>query len=141
MSGFLTASVGKAQTTQNYVQPTQNYANLPKPTHDDTSPDSNRVVSKGVDLDKLAKAVARHETNGCTKGSAKYNNCFGIMEWPNGKRRFKRYATKEESYDHFKKIWAKSYGGMPTLAKAKKYSGNDKSTAWLNNVTKFYNAM
>lgn len=141
MSGFLNAIVGKAETTQNYVQSTQNYANLPKSPSIPLNPPVTQEVDSGVDLDKLAKAVARHETASCTLGSAKYNNCFGVMEWINGKRRFKRYASKEESYAHFKKIWAKSYGGMPTLAKAKKYSGNDKSVAWLNNVTKFYNAM
>src|SRR3990172_8536963 len=44
------------------------------------------VKEKGLDLDKLAKAVARHETNDCNAkaGAAKVRNCFGIREWKNG---------------------------------------------------------
>lgn len=100
----------------------------------------SRVSGGGgqVDLDRLAKAVAKHETANCTKGSAKVNNCFGIMAWSKGKRHFKLYPTKEASYEDFKRLWAKSYGGFPTLAKAKKYSGNDRAHIWLRNVTKFY---
>lgn len=95
--------------------------------------------NQSIDLDKLARAVAQHETAGCTKGSAKVRNCFGIMSWTGGKRHFKVYATKEASYEDFKRIWAKSYKVFPNLALAKKYSGNDRAKIWLNNVTKFYN--
>src|SRR5437763_1099905 len=35
---------------------------------------------KSYDINKLAKAVAKHETGDCTarRGSARVNNCFGI---------------------------------------------------------------
>lgn len=97
---------------------------------------------EGYDLDKLAKAVARHETCSCTCGnSASRNNCFGIMAWKNGKRYFKAFETKEDSYADFKRIWSTYYKRFPDLALAKRYSGNDKPNAWLSNVTTFYNQL
>jgi len=82
------------------------------------------VVEEEVfDLDKLAWAVAMHETKDCTLGnSATRNNCFGIMTWVNWPREYKTYETKEASYADFKRIWSSYYGGMPNYAKAKKYS-------------------
>lgn len=95
----------------------------------------------GVDLDKLAKAVAMHETANCTKGSARFNNCFGIKY----AGKFARYATKEASYADFKRIWSKPTGyyrgQFPTLALAKKYSGNDRASIWLKNVSHFYSSL
>jgi hypothetical protein len=62
------------------------------------------------DIDKFAHAVARHETGDCKKGnSAQRNNCFGIMTWKNGKRSFRTFKTKEESYVEFKRIWSTHY--------------------------------
>ena len=92
-------------------------------------------------LDKLALAVACHETKCGTKGSAvSHNNAFWIMTWDkNGKRSFKRYEKIEDSYTDFKRIWSSYYGGFPTLKQAKRYSGNDRSEIWLNNVKHFYN--
>jgi hypothetical protein len=93
----------------------------------------------GYDLDKLAKAVAKHETNDCKAkvGAAVYNNCFGIKY--NGK--FARYKTKQASYDDFKRIWSTYYKKFPNHALAKKYSGNDRPQTWLSNVTLFYNTL
>lgn len=101
------------------------------------------VVAKRLDLDKLAKAVARHETASCTKGAGKtHNNCFGIMQWnKKGQRSFKRYAAREDSFKDFKRIWAAYYGRFPDLKLAKKFSGNDRPQQWLSNVTTFYNAL
>ena len=84
-----------------------------------------------------------HETKDCgvNVGSALVNNCFGILEWPNGQRRFKRYATKEDSYKDFKRIWSTYYGKFPDHALAKKYSGNDRPQQWLSNVTHFYETL
>lgn len=92
------------------------------------------------DLDKLASAVARAETSGCTKWSAlSHNNCFGIMTWDkNGKRSFKRYASHEESFADFKRIWSSYYGWFPTLAMAKKWTGADRAERWLWHVKQFY---
>jgi hypothetical protein len=93
-----------------------------------------------LDLDKLAYAVAMHETKNCglNYGSSAVNNCFGIMTWPNGKRRFKHYSNPSESYADFKRIWTAYYKGFPTIAKAKKWSGNDRASAWLRNVNHYY---
>lgn len=48
------------------------------------------------------------------------------------------YEKPEDSYEAFKKIWSTWYGEMPTLATAKRYSGNDRAHIWLANVTQFY---
>ena len=104
--------------------------------------ESAPVEPVSFDLDKLAKAVARHETCSCTCGnSAAVNNAFGIREWINGKPRFKHYASCEESYKDFKRIWSKYYGRFPDAKLASRYSGNDRPYQWLANVTKFYNEL
>jgi|GEM_PF-6461748 len=94
-------------------------------------------TSGGVDLDKLSKAVAMTETHDCHDkvGSALLNNCFGIKK--NGK--FMQFETPEASHEYFKQLWVKGYGGFPTMAMAKKYSGNDHPTTWLNSVKYYYN--
>lgn len=105
------------------------------------------VVSSGVNLDALAKAVARHETASCTRGTgAYYNNCFGIKKGNTApcsrvsESNFCIYNHKDESFEAFKIIWTQVYGGrMPTLADAVRYSGNDRAQTWLNNVHQFYN--
>lgn len=101
------------------------------------------TISWDVDLDKLAYAVARHETGNCTakKWSSLVNNCFGIRECSGGKcHGFKKYATKEESYKAFKDLWMRWYGWeFPTIQHAIKYSWNDRAHIWLSNVTQFYN--
>jgi hypothetical protein len=97
-------------------------------------------------LDKLALAVAKHETASCTKGYGReYNNCFGIKNGRTapcpkiGRNNMCIYSSKEDSFTAFKKIWTVVYGGgMPTLADARKYSGNDRAHIWLRNVQKFY---
>ena len=61
------------------------------------------------------------------------------MTWPNGKRTGKWYATKEESYADFKRIWSTHYKIFPTYRLAVKWTGNDHPQTWLNNVTKYYN--
>lgn len=98
-----------------------------------------------LDLDKLADAVAMHETGYCkSPGSPKANarnNCWGIMHWPNGKRTLKRYATIQEGKEDFKRIWGTYYKQMPNLRLARTYSGNDKAAAWLKNVTHFYETL
>jgi len=94
-------------------------------------------------IDKLALAVATHETGNCTlAGSSDVNNCFGIMSFrKDGSRFFKRYDAPEDSYKDFVRIWTKWYGEMPNRAMAVKWSGNDRAGAWLNNVTHFYNTL
>jgi len=60
------------------------------------------------------------------------------MTWERGYREFKTYKTKNESYEDFKRIWTSYYWWLPNLAKAKKYSWNDRSNAWLKNVLNYY---
>lgn len=124
---------------QGKVVPLYTCGVLPEPTPPKAATPS---AATSYDLDKLAKAVARHETGGCTLGSGRtHNNAFGIMQWKNGKRSFKRYETCEQSYEDFKRIWTAYYGRFPDLALAKKYSGNDRPNQWLSNVTAFYNEL
>lgn len=104
----------------------------PKNTETDTQ-------SLGLDLDKLSIAVAMTETHNChdTVGSALYNNCHGFKR--NG--RFIHFETTAASHAYFKQLWAKSYKIFPTYRLAQKYSGNDRPTGWLRNVTYYYNTL
>ena len=99
-----------------------------------------KATNDTFNLDKLSRAVACHETKCGTRWSAlTHNNAFGIMTWDkNWKRSFKRYATLNDSYIDFKRIWSSYYGGFPTLKQAKRYSGNDRAETWLYNVKFFY---
>lgn len=92
--------------------------------------------SRAFDLDRLAIAVAQHETADCTKGvGVTHCNCHGIRQ--NGA--FVRFDSRAASYHSFKLNWLKHYGDhFPTFADAVKYSGNDRADAWLKNVTQFY---
>jgi hypothetical protein len=103
-------------------------------------------VSAGVDMDKLAYAIAMAETHNCTKGYGKsYNNCFGIKNGNTapckkvGKNRMCIYDTPEESYVAFKIIWSKWYKGFPTYKQAALWTGNDRPDNWLKNVKFHYN--
>ena len=101
------------------------------------------IVSKVLDLDKLAIAVSIAETSGCTKGSGiSKNNCFGIMKWVNGKRYLKSYKTKEESFEDFKRIWTNPKGWykgrFPNEFLADKWTGKNNAAIWLDHVTNSY---
>ena len=109
------------------------------------SPSKVYGTEEGVDIDKLAYAVAMQETHDCTKGyGAQYNNCFGlkngsIVPCETGNSRMCIFGSKEEAYGAFKKVWLEGYGNrFPTKADAVAWSGNDRSDIWLNNVKKFY---
>lgn len=94
-------------------------------------------ASPTVNLDKLAYCVAYHEThNGLLGVGKRLNNAFGIKRGGH----FVRYATLAESYRDFKKLWTAHYGGgLPTLAMARRYSGNDRARTWQRNVLACYN--
>lgn len=111
------------------------------------------TTEKPFDLDKLALAVGKHETGNCTLGYGKmYNNCVGMKMGntapcpvKNGVRQIGRnnmciYGDPQQSYDAFKIVWSKWYGGLPDAEKAKRYSGNDRSNIWLKNVLHFYHS-
>jgi len=87
------------------------------------------------DINKLAYAVAMAETQDCTKGlGKKYFNCFGIRH--NGKDM--QYKSKKDSYDEFKRVWQKFYGGFPTYQQAVIWTGNSAPESWLVAVKQFY---
>ena len=103
------------------------------------------VKTSEFDINKLAKAVAKHETKDCTLWyGASHNNCFWIKHANTApcpwvpKMAMCKYDTQEESYEAFKIIWAKWYVWLPTYAKAKKWSWDDRARDWLNNVLYFY---
>lgn len=92
-------------------------------------------------LQKLADAVACHETGCGTRGAAvTANNAFGIRECYGGRcYGFVEYDSIEDSYVAFKSLWARKYGARcPTYEDAVKYSGNDRAGHWHNNVLSFY---
>lgn len=107
-----------------------------------------------------------HETKNCKLGyGAEYNNCFGVKNGNTapcpikevrtedergnftvqyiqqvGRNRMCIYEKPEDSYEAFKIIWRRWYDGLPTLAKAKRWSGNDRAEAWLRNVLHHYHS-
>ena len=121
---------------------------IPKATQRPNVPVTKQQPKSSGHLDKLAYAIAMAETQNCTVGyGASHNNCFGIKRGgivPCTTRGFRKmcvFASKEESYAAFKKIWTKGYGGgFPTVAMAAVWTGNDNPHTWLSNVRKFYNS-
>jgi hypothetical protein len=107
----------------------------------------------GFNLDKLAKAVAMHETGDCTakRGAALVKNCHGFRV--NG--HFLKFNDKSESYAKFEKLWLRDYQEFPDLRLATAWvcgwqhlkkngtvpcaGGNPK--AWLVSVTEFYKSL
>jgi len=87
------------------------------------------------DVYRLCKAIARHETNSCTTGvGATHNNCVGIKR----NSTFVRYSDPEESIEDCVRVWTTYYKRMPDLHLARRWSGNDRANAWLQNVLAFY---
>ena len=62
------------------------------------------------------------------------------MIFPKGKRQLKAYKTQADSFEDFKRIWAKSYKVFPTQAMAEKWTGKDKAKIWLQHVKNSYYA-
>ncbi len=94
----------------------------------------------GVDIKKLARAVAVAETENCTTGvGASRNNCFGIKGHENGVYGFRTFASPEESYEAFERIWLNAYGDrFPTIEDAQRWTASD-GRQWLSIVTTVYN--
>ena len=104
--------------------------------------ESEYFLSDGTDLRKLSLAVAMHETKNCgiVTNFTVLDNCHGIKiqgkpaKFPariNGQR-------FETSGDYFKDLWKRKYKKFPDKKLADKYSGADRTYAWLKNVTHFY---
>ncbi len=132
---FLTANQSKAKTGNNYEQRIQSYVR-----GNDTGSISRN--NGGVDFDKLYHAVAVAESGNCsTSWHTKTNNCVSIMSWSGGKRHLKKFSSIADNKQAFKSLWVRSYGGgLPTLAIATKYTGNDKAYGWLHTVLSVYNS-
>ena len=61
------------------------------------------------------------------------------MSWTGGKRHLKQFASLAVGKAAFKSLWVKSYGGgLPTLAEAVKYTGNDSAYGWRATVLSSY---
>ncbi len=99
-----------------------------------------RQYCPGVDIEKLARAVAIAETQNCTTGvGATQNNCFGIKGHEDGKYGFRTFESPEASYEAFKGIWLRGYGDrFPTIHDARRWTAGE-GTNWLNIVTTVYN--
>lgn len=103
--------------------------------------------AQSVDMDKLAYAIAMAETKNGELGYGKdYKNAFGIKNGSIapcaqiGRNRMCIYSSIEASYEAFKKIWGKGYGGRyPTYRDAQVWTGNDRPDTWLKNVNFYYN--
>lgn len=98
-----------------------------------------KMVAKNVDIDRLAYAVAVAETSNCTAGTGRSkNNCHGIFGVTNGQYGPRTFATTDQSFEEFKKLWLTKYGDrFPTLQDAQRYSGGP-GDSWLNRVTVAY---
>lgn len=100
----------------------------------------------GLNLDKLAYAVAMAETKNCREGiGLRYNNCFGIKSGNTapcsnvGYNNMCIYEDPLEGYEAFKKIWSTWYKVFPTQHLAGKWTGGDNPGGWLITVTQYYN--
>lgn len=61
------------------------------------------------------------------------------MSWKGGKRHLRPFKSLEENKQYFKWLWKNHYGNrFPTMKEAKRYTGNDRSAAWLENVRRYY---
>ncbi len=98
-----------------------------------------RRYCPGVDIKKLARAVAVAETQNCTTGvGATRNNCFGIKGVEDGVYQFRTFATPEASYEEFERIWLRAYGDrFPTIADARRWTASD-GQQWLGIVATVY---
>ena len=96
------------------------------------------AVNPGIDLDRLALGVATAETSDCTAGvGLSKRNCFGIRRRSG---EFVTFASKEESYAHFKEMWPRVYGmRLPTRQDAIKYTANPEPDRWMSTVLAVYN--
>lgn len=87
------------------------------------------------DIEKLAKAIAMHETKMGTVGQGKSkNNVCGITK--NGK--FKYYNSKEEALEDCKRVITQFYSNSTIYQMSRKYTTTQQDE-WFNNVTYFYN--
>jgi hypothetical protein len=91
---------------------------------------------------KVAKAISCAETSCGKDGTAIHRkNCCGIMTWKTGTRQPKYFPTYEASLKEAAAIWNKSYGKLPDLQLAKKWTGDDHAENWLKTFYTAYNSI
>lgn len=110
------------------------------------STSSGSTPSK-VNYDKLWWAVGIAESSNGTGhpcGTAWHkaaNNCVSIMSWTGGKRHLKKFPSIEVNKAAFKALWTSRYGDeLPQMKQAIIYTGNEKSSVWLETVLSSYNS-
>jgi len=139
--GFLVGQSEKPKTDTQSLKPIDNEpkrpaADIKAPVQ--SSPAPSKAVSTAFDVSRLCRAIAEHETHNCRDGgnSVAVNNCHGFRV----AGKFLPFKDKADSYAKCERLWMSGAysGGLPTLADAKKYSGNDRATTWQKNVTHFY---
>mgnify|MGYP000316899234 CR=1 FL=1 len=98
-----------------------------------------QAIAKKVDIKKLAHAVAVAETSNCTRGTGvSLNNCHGITSCKGGKCSPRPFASTQESFQTFEKLWLEKYGDrFPTINDARRYTATDGEW-WLNTVKVAY---
>jgi hypothetical protein len=99
------------------------------------------IQSTSVDLDKLWWSVGIAESSNHTghpcgdSWHADTNNCVSILYH----RKLVYFASIQANKDYFKSLWVRAYGGgLPTLAEAARYTGNDKAYGWRATVISTY---
>lgn len=60
------------------------------------------------------------------------------MKKENGVRSPIVFPSISASYEAFKDLWTRKYGGFPTLDQASMYTGKDNAQTWLSNVNYYY---
>lgn len=64
------------------------------------------------------------------------------MAWDeNGNRYPQRFKSHQESYQACQYTWKRSYGRLPDLDLATKYTGGDDTATWLTNFYAEYNRL
>ena len=122
------------------------------PVHEKVPQKSMTELTIGeMDLAKITRAVATAETaNGKTGSGRDYNNLCGLMyrDFSDGthRRHYHKYDTYIDGFNACSKIlmtspsWQeKKYKDMTISEMARQWTGADRETHWIKNVTIAYN--
>ena len=92
-----------------------------------------------MDLLALTKAIVQSETGYFKHGSGvTHNNGCGYMHWPDGKREFKRFETKQAGFDACYSLIKRKYQEYTINGMADRWTGSDRADTWAKNVTYWY---
>lgn len=103
--------------------------------------EAHLMKEPSINLDRLYYAVAMAESGNCsTEWHKAKANCTSIMTWKSGKRELRKFKNEEEGKAYFKWLWKEHYGNkFPTMKEATRFTGDDRSAQWLENVKKYFN--